>query len=208
MTPNVVFIVLFCVSSFLLTIPCIRASRSMCCISNLYARERFNRITYVAIFLLLSLIWNTLFHILTLFGNSNYGQGFDLFRITYAVEAITIILGVHTFRLLGFAFVEQLYANSSQIRPKWITRFGYFAEISLAICVFWFYSLATFIYHDIIWIYIFYIVLNIMLFILSIIGYIVVQKLLNMLNQIIITSDNESKIRHVSNNPFIADLNK
>ena len=189
-TESKFYTALFVASTILLCFICINASRQMLCISNMLNKEKFHRTIMVTIFAILSIILNTLLYTIAI-----YGSNFSLFMTTYLIEAGSIIFAFHISRVLGFAFVEQLFINAPETRPKWITYGLYTIEVFIAFSVFICYVLALFIFNNIIFIYVLYVIMNVTVLIMGISSYFIVQKLRNMLNGLVITMENESEIK-------------
>ena len=190
-----VYIILLSLSTFLLTITWTLSLRQMCCISDTSNTERFNRVIIVVIYITFSIVMNILLYILTIFGNHQYSRNINLFKITYFIEAFTVIFAFKMFRHLMCAFSDQLFISTSQKRPKWITYSLYFSEFFITACVIICYSMALFVYDSIVFIYIFYIILNIVILCLAVGSYFVIQKLRNLMQGIIQTLENQKKIK-------------
>lgn len=197
MAPDFVYIALLSTGSVLLMIPWIIILRQMCFVADTNKKDRFHKTIYVLIFLSLAIALHTCLYILTMEGNIDYGYGITLFRLTYFIEAITIIYGFHIFRVLGFSFADQLFVNNlmSQERPKWITYSLYTSEYIIALSAFICYMMGLFLFENIKFVYVFYIIFNALILFIAFSAYYVIQKLQNMLKEVSVNTDNEQVMR-------------
>ena len=195
MATTLVYSILLLVASIILIIPWLLTWRQMCFVSDTNNKERFHRTIYVLILISFLLTLHTFVYMLAIHGNVVYKAGINLFRITYIIEAITIIYGFHISRKLSFAFVDRLYLNAMQERPKSITCGLYLSEVTIIFSAFICYFFGLLFFDDITFVYIFYIIFNIILLYAAISFSFVVRTLQNMLAHVAISDVNEIQIR-------------
>ena len=104
---------LLCISSLIVMTPCSVSWRQLCCVGD-RGGARFKRALYVVSWVTLAVPLNVMVYVANI-----YYPTFDLLYWTYLLEAFIVVLGMHNFQSLAFAFVDNIiYQNG---RPTCIT---------------------------------------------------------------------------------------
>ena len=177
---TVSFYVLFSLTSLILLIIW-TISIQQFCVTNLTQKYRINRTFIIAFFCTCCIMLNTLRYLSVIYPNVIIAFNLNCVAASDIFEALIIVTGFHIFKIFNLTTIDRLYAPINQQRPKWID-FTYLGIEIFVIAMVLVCYIMEYIYTEMSWIGVFYIILAIVVFGQSLIILLTLTKILRILS--------------------------
>eukprot|EP01084_Bolivina_argentea_P132686 234157_1 len=115
-------VILLAITTFTLTIQCFIVFQQLC-ITNIADRIRLYRILMISLYTTLSIMGNILMYLSALYPDYTIASlATNISTIQIIIEAISICIGFHLFRIFNIQTSHKIYAPTNTYPPKWIIR--------------------------------------------------------------------------------------
>eukprot|EP01084_Bolivina_argentea_P132687 234158_1 len=174
-------VILLAITTFTLTIQCFIVFQQLC-ITNIADRIRLYRILMISLYTTLSIMGNILMYLSALYPDYTIASlATNISTIQIIIEAISICIGFHLFRIFNIQTSHKIYAPTNTYPPKWIIRIFICSECVSDVTVVSCYAL-HFVFSDIDFIHIFYIFLSVVIIIQTPLIYFAASRVFKSLN--------------------------